>query len=301
MEREHLGVPLKPQVLIKGLRQVNLFMPRRLVEAWLQHCMKAFEEESGLTHWEFLFLVCNAQDRSEMIDRKLPHGKFRLDKDKYMATYVFDAGLEHSRAPDSWLQKVTNSGIDEQKIMFEFESNSKPPSPIRRKPPRRMTVHIKEATGLSMYRQLLRDPGLFNEIKERVNESNSFVTLSRQVKVTRKPKSKLTTPALHRLSISRPRSKAELKRLHTSVGPDCGHRFSRTRPASAGIPHSLRSSGHSFVWDAAIAFAAKQEASRVTIRPFSAKTNTTTKSSKQRSSRPFITNSITSMSGVSLT
>jgi hypothetical protein len=275
-------------------------MPRRLVEAWLQHCMKAFEGESGLTHWEFLFLVCNAQDRSEMIDKKLPHGKFRLDKDKHMETYAFDAGLEHSRAPDSWLQRVTNSGVDLQKIMFEFESNSKPQSPIRHSQPRRTTIHTKQDSSLSMYRQMLRNPELFREIKERINESNSFVGMSRHVKVTRKPKSKLHTPALHELAMSRPRSKAELKQLHTSVGPDCGHRFSKARPLSAGIAKSLMSTGHSYVWDAAIEFAVKQEASRTT-RPFSAKTNATTKSSKQRRSRPFIANSMTSMSGVSAT
>mmetsp|Transcript_32105 Transcript_32105/g.55392 ORF Transcript_32105/g.55392 Transcript_32105/m.55392 type:complete len:460 (+) Transcript_32105:735-2114(+) len=304
IEREHLGVPLNPQVLIKGLRHVNLFMPRRLVEAWLQHCVPVFEGESGLTHWEFLFFICNAQDRADMIEKKIPHGKFRLDKDKQMETYNFDIGLKHSRAPDSWLQELTNPGIDAQKIMFEYESNPKSSTVKRRKNRRYSTRTLKETAGVSNYRKLLRDPNLYREIKGRVSESNSFVILAKQLKPKRTSlKSKLSTPGLEKLVDSRPRSKAELKRLHTSVGPDCGHRINKSRPISAGRAQSLMSSNHSYIWEAAIEFAIKnEEIKQKLLRPYSAKTNATsaTKSSRPRVSRPFNAHSITSMSGLDI-
>lgn len=277
-------------------------MPRRLVEAWLQHCIPVLEGENGLTHWELLFLICNAHDRADLIEKKLPHGKFRTDKDAKMQTYNFDVGLKHSRAPDSWLQELTNPAIDAQRIMFEYETYQKPPSPKRRKN-KRYTVHSKrEEETVSQYRKLLRDPNLFNEIKGRISESNSFVVLARQPKVKESHlRSRIQTPGLERLSVSRPRSKHDLKRLHTSVGPDCGHRFSKSRPISAGRAQSMMSSNHSYVWEAAIELAEKNEASRIhMMRPFSAKSNITSgsKSSNRRNVKPLKTALITSMSGV---
>lgn len=85
-----------------------------------------FEGENGLTHSEFLFFVSNASDRADIIHKKLPHGRLRTDKDLTTDTYNFDVGLEHSRAPDAWLQEITNPMIDVQLIMFEHEDNSKP-------------------------------------------------------------------------------------------------------------------------------------------------------------------------------
>jgi hypothetical protein len=221
-----------------------LFMPRRLVEAWLQHCSRVFEGDGVLAHWEFLFLVCNAKDRTEMIEKRLPHGKFRLDKDSYMQTYVFDAGLEHSRAPDTWLQELSNPGIDDQKIMFEFETNSGTPTK-KRKPKHLLNMPAHHSPKVSIRRKMLRDPVLFKEIKGRVGETNFFLTKARQDKPGPTLKSKLVTPALAKLSISRERSRVEYRRLNSSM--DCR---SIANKDMGGRTNSVRASIQSMLWEA---------------------------------------------------
>jgi hypothetical protein len=218
-------------------------MPRRLVEAWLQHCSRAFEGEGVVSHWEFLFLVCNAKDRAEMIEKRLPHGRFRLDKDTNMQTYVLDVGLKHSRAPDTWLQELSNPGIDEQKIMFEFESNAATPTK-KRKPKHLENRPVHPSAKVSMRRKMLRDPVLFKEIQGRVGETNVFLAKARQDKSGHSLKSKLVTPGLARLSISREHSRVEYRRLNSSM--DCRANANRGK---GGRANSVITSNQSMLWD----------------------------------------------------
>lgn len=172
------SIRAEPNTLIKVLRSINRFIPKKLVEVWLRHCKGMLRKPKKIYADEFLFLLSNAVDRQKTIKELIPDTKFTIEKDKWDLTYVLDDGLKQSRAPDKRIEYIMKQTADFNNVNFELEDRTN-----------MADVGNKEGKGLKKgkaikssgddLRPLLQRPELFLEIKKTLQQANSMVKSAR--------------------------------------------------------------------------------------------------------------------------
>jgi len=172
------SIRAEPNTLIKVLRSINRFMPKKLVEVWLRHCKGMLRKQKKVYADEFLFLLSNAADRQKTIKELIPDTKFTIEKDKWNLTYVLDDGLKQSRAPDKRIEHIMRQTADFNNVNFEMEDRTNLGDPGSKEGKGLKKGKAVKSTADDL-RPLLQRPELFLEIKKTLLQANSMVKSAR--------------------------------------------------------------------------------------------------------------------------
>ncbi len=82
-----------------------MFLSESKIALWINYNKRrlANNAKGRISAYEYLFLVSNAAERIHKV-MALPTSRMTLSKDEIARTFQLEEGLEHSRAPDAWLQ-----------------------------------------------------------------------------------------------------------------------------------------------------------------------------------------------------
>jgi hypothetical protein len=111
---------------MKAMRAMNKVMAEKLIEEWLVEVDKQLIDPAFISAYEFLFLVANAKDRLELLDR-LPRCERSIVPNKKSRLFTIDSAVKTKLTPNSILQDSLNHEVDMQKSFTRLKlDDSKP-------------------------------------------------------------------------------------------------------------------------------------------------------------------------------
>lgn len=167
------SIRAEPANLVKVLRSINRFIPKKLVEVWLRHCKGMLRKPKKIYADEFLFLLSNGVDRQKSIKEMIPDTKFTIEKDKWNLTYVLEDGLKQSRAPDKRMEYIMQQTSDFNNVNFELEDRNNFSEGVDKE--KGLKKGKLGKGSIDDLRPMLQRPELFLEIKKTLKEANSMV------------------------------------------------------------------------------------------------------------------------------
>ncbi|CAG9332771.1 unnamed protein product [Blepharisma stoltei] len=158
------GIKLELKAIFQSFINISRFLPRRLIEMWINFNKKSFRNENLLCANEYFFLAASTLDRDTLINEKLSNRfAWCLEKDPKTGTYALES-LITSPDPDQRLERVLGFNINSTNVFF-IDSDKRPEL---------FNKNVQNKEGIEGLAALLKDQELTKSVRETLNLANSL-------------------------------------------------------------------------------------------------------------------------------
>lgn len=252
-----------------------------------------------LTPHEYLFLAANTYDRAKLIEERLSYPILTLNKESGTSTFCLSESVTINPDLDRRLERIMNAHFNAANVIFDPEDKPEEFPAFKINRFARKSLKQTQKDQMNQFRVLLRDPNLYQQVKQTLQKSSGIVNKSKTNEKFSYQRLRATSGILSNSRPQTARSVSQRSIKNRRAMTDLLKPFEEISKA----PHHQHCVSFREIERPSSAVNLIKNSSDVIIRPFSATTITTHKTQSHiptsrpmtaKSSRPFTAYSMTS-------